>query len=137
MDDIDSKMFYSGGYFLIRANHPGWEQLRSALIPAKLISLSSCICPMFNVNWGWVTGDKQSALDFGIAEEAIDEFLDWCAEDYKQTVDIWSMFYTPDNARQFINRFKVDIDQLYIIGVGLPQAFEKVTGKNHVMMSTA
>lgn len=126
METVELQDFYSGGYFLIRANHPGWDQLKSELIPEQLISLSNCICPKFNVNWGWTTGDKQTALDFGIDKNRLEEFLDWCGHEYKETMDMWSMFYTSNDVRQFINRFHVHTEKLYIIGAALPRSIEEI-----------
>jgi len=125
MKSENLEAFYSGGYFLIRANHPGWEQLNSELIPKRLISLSDCICPKFNVGWGWVTGDPQIALEFGIAQSRLPDFVEWSRTDYKEAMDIWGMFYTPNNAREFVNRFEVNTDRLHIVGTALPQSIEQ------------
>ena len=38
MTDIDRSQFYSGGFFLIRAGHPGWKELDADLIPLRLLA---------------------------------------------------------------------------------------------------
>ena len=54
---IDQREYYSGGYFLIRANKPDWPQLQTELLPDKLLSLSRCICPQhLKFSWGWDAG---------------------------------------------------------------------------------
>ncbi len=125
MESQSSEIFYSGGYFLIRANHPGWEPLESELIPPQLISLSDCICPKLNVGWGWIPGNPQRALEFGIPQIKLEAFTNWCRTEYTQSMDMWSMFYTPDDARAFIKRFDLDRETLHIIGTALPQAIEQ------------
>jgi hypothetical protein len=118
---INLSDFYSAGYFLIRANRPAWPQLSVELLPNKLISLSGCICPRLDITWGWTPGDPQAALDFGITEARLDEFLHWCKKEFETDVDYPGMFYSLDAARHFIRRFIADTNGLFLIGVGLPQ----------------
>lgn len=125
MSDGTSEIFYSGGYFLIRVNPHEWKELESDLIPDLVFSLSGCLCPKFKVSWGWKPGNKLLALKFGIPLTQLEAFVDWCQTDYMKMMDMWSMFYTPDDARQFINRFNVDRKNLYIIGTALPQTIEE------------
>src|SRR5688572_21551741 len=118
---IDLNDYYSGGYFLLRADKPDWPQLKTDLLPEKLVSLSTCMCPRVSVGWGWIPGDRQAALDFGIPKDRLDDFIKWCGYASETEIGVWSMFSSPDNARQFIRRFLPDITDLKIIGVGLPQ----------------
>lgn len=124
MNEIDLSQFYSAGYFIIRKNHPGWEQLDPDLLPPKLISLSTCICPRVGVYWGWTPGDKDATLDFGIPESKWDEFKAWCQQDYLEQMDYISMFYSPKSAQSFFQRFLPNTDEYSIIGVGLPIEIE-------------
>gem|GEM_PF-1469357 len=39
MEYIDLEQFVSAGYFLIRAGNPGWEQLKTELLPEMLLSV--------------------------------------------------------------------------------------------------
>jgi hypothetical protein len=121
METVDLEQFYSGGYFLVRAGHPGWEQLKGDLLPQKLLSLSKCICPQFDMSWGWTGGNKDNARDFGIPAAQLDEFVQWCQGDYRAELDMWGMFYTLEATRRFIRRFIPQTDELRIIGVGLPR----------------
>jgi hypothetical protein len=118
---IDLNDYYSGGYFLLRADKPDWSTLQSDLLPEKLVSLSTCMCPRVSVGWGWNPGDKQAALDFGIPKDKLDEFVDWCGYASETEIGVWSMFSSLDNARQFIRRFLPDATDLKLIGVGLRQ----------------
>jgi hypothetical protein len=124
MELIDFRHFISAGYFLIQAGNPMWEQLETELLPEKLISLSDCIANKFNVAWGWTTGNKSLALQFGIREALWDEFVIWSQNAYLGDMDIWSMFYSPKAARQITNRFVDVSDNLHLIGVGLPLELE-------------
>ena len=125
MEPVDFKRFVSAGYFLVRAGNPGWEQLRSDLLPEELISLSDCISRHLNVGWGWIPGNKEAALQFGVREDALDEFVRWCWEEHKIDMDMWSMFYSPEAANRIANRFLVDFENLHVIGVGLPHELEE------------
>jgi hypothetical protein len=119
---IDLSKFYSGGYFLMRANDPDWgDEWRGGLLPTKLISLSECIGWQFRVNWGWIPGDREAALKFGIPETRLDACLEWCAYKYDTEMDIWSVFYSTSAVRRFIQQFEVPTDDLHIVGVGLPR----------------
>jgi hypothetical protein len=122
---IDLSQFYSAGYFLIRGSHPGWEQLDRDLLPEKLISLSGHICPHLEVFWGWLPGNRDAALKFGIPEARLEEFLDWCREEYLSDMDMVSMFYSSEAARRFIQRFDLSTEDLHIIGVGIHHTLEE------------
>lgn len=121
---IELNDFYSGGFFLLRRSHPGGSSLDSPLLPATLISLSDCLSRRFNIVWGWTPGNRQAALDFGIPETQLNACLKWCEADYQADMDLFSMFYSVEAARRFINRFQVSTDNLYLIEAGLPSQFE-------------
>ncbi len=143
---IDLSDYYSGGYFLICANKPDWPQLkhqtppdkpighyengasaearslRNELLPAKLISLSRCICPRLQVAWGWTPPDREAALQFGIAEDRFEAFVLWCENEYQLEMDYYSIFHTPAAARRFAERFMPQPSHLHLIGAGLHQS---------------
>ena len=125
IDKINLDNFYSGGYFLIRADRPDWHPPDYELWTDKLISLSTCICPQhFQVYWGWEpkkAEKKQKALDFGIPEGKWDEFYKWCQHDSHGKIDHLAMFYSPQDAQEFIKQFIADTTDLFLIGVGLPK----------------
>ena len=123
---VDLDEYYSGGYFLIRASHPGWEQLKTDLMPDKLISLSTCISPRLGIYWGWKPGDKNAALEFGIPKNKLEDFILWCNEEGLTKVEHPAMFNSLEAARHFIEQFLPDTSDLYMIGVGLPKDIEAV-----------
>lgn len=118
---IDLSDYYSGGYFLLRADKPDWSTLQTDLLPEELVSLSKCMCLRVSVGWGWNPGDKQAALDFGIPSDKLDDFIEWCGYAHETKIGVWSMFYSIDIARQFIRHFLPDTTDLKLIGVGLPR----------------
>jgi hypothetical protein len=122
---VDLSQYYSGGYFLVRAGNPGWEQLKSELLPDQFISLSDHFSPRLSIGWGRTPGCPECALDFGIFLEKLDGFIVWCRHDYQTHMDFWSMFHSTTSARRFIKRFLADTTNLYIIGAGLPPQFEE------------
>jgi hypothetical protein len=121
---INFDNYYSGGYFLLRADKPGWPQLQTDLLPEKLISLSQHMCPRLSVYWGWNPGNREAALRFGIPEPKLDGFVEWCSA-YHADLDILSMFYSTEAARRFVKRFELNTQNLYIIGAGLPKELEE------------
>lgn len=116
---IDLRDYQVAGYFLIKANKPDWPQLKTELLPEKLLSLSDCICPRLSVWWGWQPGDKDAALNFGIPPSKLDEFVDWCTQDYEAVLEPGSAFRSIDAAREFVQRFLPDTSSVYLIGAGL------------------
>jgi hypothetical protein len=117
---IDLSEYYFGGYFLIRADKPDWESLQTQQFPDKLMSLSECICPLrLSVSWGWLPGNREAALQFGIPETKLAEFIQWCGTGFQVEIDHPSTFYTLDAVRRFITRFLTNTDNLYLVGVGV------------------
>src|SRR5579859_724327 len=125
MEAIDFRRFISGGYFLIQAGNPGWEQLKTELLPEKLISLAPCISQRLDISWGWNPERKMAALQFGVREASWDEFMTWCGQEYRVDMDRWSMFYSPDAARRIAKRFVGELADLHLIGVGLSLELEE------------
>lgn len=123
METVDLRDFYSGGYFLLRSGRPDWSPpFREFLPSGTLFSLASCICQKrLSVIWGWNPGDREAALEFGIPEARLAEFVEWCGAESRESMDLTSMFYSPDAARNFIKRFELNTENLFIIGAGLPK----------------
>ncbi len=123
METVDLSDFYSGGYFLLRTGRPNWPPPFGEFLPdGNLMSLSKHICEKrLSVIWGWNPGDREAALEFGIQPEQLAEFVEWCGVDYHESMDLTSMFYSPEAARTFVKRFEVDTDNLFIIGAALPK----------------
>ena len=127
MTDIDRSQFYSGGFFLIRAGHPGWKELDAELIPPKIVSLSNCMNKKFNIIWTWIPENKESAVEFGIPESKWDELNSWCSEGYEEKINLGGMFTSKYVAQQFIKQFLPDTTDLYLIEAGLPKYIKPLT----------
>lgn len=123
MEKIDFGDYYSGGYFLLRAGRPDWPPPFGEFLPSgNLVSLSECISGRrLSVIWGWNPGNREAALEFGIPKTRLAKFVDWCGSEYRELMDLTSMFYSPDAARTFIKRFELNTDNLFLLGAGLPK----------------
>ncbi|MDX2141656.1 MAG: hypothetical protein SF123_26450 [Chloroflexota bacterium] len=128
MAALDLNNFYCGGYLLLRSDRPDWRApFGEYLSSGNLISLSSCICRhRLSVFWGWVPGDREAAIRFGISEQQMDDFLEWCTTEYETVLDVPSLFYSVDAARAFVEQFELDRDNLFIIGAALPVEHQKI-----------
>lgn len=125
MTAVDRSQFYSGGFFLIRSGHPGWEELDAELVPPKLVSLSDHISPRFNVVWTWIPGDQESALNFGVQATKWDELEMYCLEEFEKQIDLGGVFSARQYAQQFVATFIPDRTDLYLVEIGLPKALEE------------
>jgi hypothetical protein len=123
VDSVDVQDFFSGGYFLLRAGRPDWQLPFGQFLPeGNLISLSEHICRQrLSVIWGWNPGNREAALGFGIPDAQLDEFVTWCGEEYREWMDLTSMFYSPEGAGAFVRRFNLNTENLFIIGAALPK----------------
>ena len=128
-DDIHLDDYYSAGYFLIRREkRKAWLDEPTGLVADELISLESEFSIKFHLSWGWNAKDSviDEALDFGINGSKWEEFERWCAKAHGKVIDVWSMFYSVDAIRQFVNQFipEGERDGLFIIGAGLHKSSE-------------
>ncbi len=115
------EIYFSTGYYLIKANHPiGWDW-PTDLFPDKLISLSPCICPKLRLLWGWDWECYwEGVLEFGIDEDKFEDFVAWC-HDPSKPVEMGGLFHSTAAARDFVQRFMANTADLHLIGVGFPQ----------------
>lgn len=125
MDNLDLQHFYSVGYFIIRAEPTRWPDFKVDNRPDKYISLSRCFGTYLRFTWTWSDDTKPEALAFGIPESLFDDCVQWCNDKFKNEIDIWGVFYTPDIAQQFMKRFLVGVEDLHIVGVGLAHQVEQ------------
>ncbi|MEL6407051.1 MAG: hypothetical protein AAFR81_21950, partial [Chloroflexota bacterium] len=124
---INLNEYYSGGYFLVRSGRPDWKPPFGKYLPdGNLISLSKCINYLrLSVLWGWTTGDRDAARSFGISRKNMDKFVSWCGTEYQSFMGYRSMFYRPEDARAFIRQFKIQKNNLYLLGAALPKTYQK------------
>lgn len=118
MEAIDLNRFYSAGYVVIPAAHPGWPQLHEDGMTGKLISLSDCISPrLLDRLWRDIT--EVEALDYGIRPDRLGAFADWRTRAYPSEIDDWGMFFSLQAAQQFVEQFAVAFEGLHVIGIGI------------------
>jgi hypothetical protein len=123
---INLSDYYAGGYLLIRAGKPDWEQLKTDLLPDKVISLSQCINQRLYIHWGWLPGDRAAAIRFGIPESEIEAFVQWTRTEMEREISFPSAFISTQTARHFAKRFLPDTTDLSLIGVGLPREIAEI-----------
>lgn len=125
MNDINLDDYLSVGYFLIRKNiRPFWLNEPTGLIAENIISLETEFCDKFTLLWGW-NEDYEPAVKFGIDQEKVYELKSWGLDYHHKDIDVWSMFYSTDSARAFIQYFipESKYDGLMLIGAGLHHSF--------------
>jgi hypothetical protein len=115
--DVDLSQFISAGYYLTRYAEEGFW--KSDLLPSRVVSVSRCIGKPLSVYWGWnhFADLKQDILNFGIPEDKLDAFQEWCGqhEDFYPNV-----FPDLTAARQFLADFLTEHTDQLLLGVGLP-----------------
>jgi len=119
--------FISGGYYII-APTIRQEFMDKEIIPDKIISVSECICdfyPEINVFWG---GSKENKLkyikDLNISVDKYKEMEKWIKDksDLKQ-FEYPQIFPSLNLTKEFFNKFLNHINDLKIIGIGLPNNY--------------
>ena len=115
--EIDLSEYVAGGYFVVKYSDHGFEP--SELLPQRLISISNCIGRKLEIYWGWDTNqNRQDILDFGIPEEKFSAFETWSTS--ASNIGFPGVFYTLDAAREFIATFLATVQDIVLIGIGLP-----------------
>ncbi len=106
--------FLAAGYFLLQAT--GRDEMRSPdLLPDRLLSLSTCICPSVHVYWGW--DEDEAQRQFGFPIERWSELAAWESDRLE-----WpNVFHSLAHARDFCRMFDLTHEHLHLIGVGLPK----------------
>ena len=127
MTNIDRSQFYSGGFFLIRAIDTPDGLDDDDLLPEKIISLSTCFCPRFQIHWNMKLTNADSCIEFGVSEAKIKQFEKWCNDHWFKGIEIGGMFNSIVLTREFVDEFIPDTTNLYLIEVGL----HEYLGKNN------
>jgi hypothetical protein len=119
MMDVNLSDYIAGGYFLVKpVSRTDWHS--AELLPETLISLSGCLCPVFEIFWGMIPGDPEKALQFGIPENLFEAFRQY--SDYDEGYP--DTFARLETLRKFIARFMPAIhDDIRLIGAGLHKDF--------------
>jgi hypothetical protein len=115
MMDVNLSDYIAGGYFLVKpAQRTEWNS--SELLPEMLMSLSGCICPVFDNFWGMTLGNPEKALEFGIPEHLFEDFRYY--NDYDEGYP--DTFARIETLRRFIAHFLPNLsDDTLLIGAGL------------------
>ncbi len=114
----------SGGYFLTRPTERP-EQMAADLLPARLLSLSDCICDFIPDVWAieWVNMEPQDriaeAANFNVPPSLLQEVVNWTTERLNKGAFGWPcVFYTLRDAREFASQF-LKVPDLRLLGIAL------------------
>lgn len=126
LDPVQSSDYRSGGYLIARIAERAAG--RSAdLLPERLLSASTCICPRVPDSWAlrWVniTDDERlgAASAFGIGPDRLPEVLDWVTEAMDSGAFGWpDVFLSLTTARAFVHDCLPSVEGLALLGLGLP-----------------
>jgi hypothetical protein len=116
----------AGGYFLTAdVERPRYAS--AELLPARLLSLSACICSftpdLWAVEWAKVSPDDRAseARKRGIEASQLPELIGWATQQINSGGLGWPcVFWSVADARRFADRFLRRADGLRLLGIGLP-----------------
>jgi len=117
-------MNVAGGYFLTKTvSRP--DYMSADLLPARLLSLSHCICDFIPDLWAieWTKVDEEEraaeALKFGVAVSQCRDVVAWTTERINSGAFGWPhVFFSVQDAREFANRF-LQPDTGRLVGIAL------------------
>lgn len=129
LDPVQRSDYRSGGYVIARRTERAAS--RSAdLLPERLLSASTCICPRVPDSWAlrWVniTDDERlsAARAFGIGPDQLPAVIDWVTDAMDSGAFGWpNVFLSLTTARAFVHDCLPSVEGLALLGLGLPAAY--------------
>lgn len=119
--------FISGGYYLISSlERP--DYMDKEVIPNVIFSASECLCdfhPSINILWGKSKNEKEKyAEKLKISQSTYQDIEDWVGDMFEKEVFVYpQLFTTVDLAKEFYNKFLNHLNDIQIIGIGLPEEY--------------
>ncbi len=117
-------MHAAGGYFVTRSTERP-EQMAADLLPARLLSLSGCICDFIPDVWAieWTNVEPQDrvaeASKFNVSSSKLQRIVDWTTERLNVGAFGWPcVFFSVHDAREFSGQFLKTLD-LSLLGIAL------------------
>lgn len=127
---MDLNDYISAGYFITHhIDRP--DHSDDALLPPKIISLSSDIANFFPNDWtlDWVKMDEKlrekKALAFGLKKSALKQTVDSLTSRFNQDFGYHNVCYSLETARSMVKEFSLDKIDLTIIGAGLHHSIKE------------
>ena len=122
--------YISGGYYISKyVDRPPYAS--ADLLPAKILSLSSCISEFIPDSWAlsWA-GDsdevrQNSAASFGLTPEALKQVSEWTATHFDNEVGWPNVCFRLETARLIRDRFIAAEEPVLIFGIGLHKSLQK------------
>lgn len=104
--------YVAGGYFITSpSERPTY--IDSHLFPAQLLSATNCMIPLIPYSWttNWST--------YNVVPDRIPDLEQWVTTHFDEQVGFPNVFYTPEVAMDFRNRFLPKDQEAVILGIGL------------------
>src|SRR5579872_4485656 len=125
MSSLPESQFLSAGYYLARPSNRG-PHTSARLIPARLISASTCICEFFPDAWTiqWISSVDQkererSAAAFRLKPDEIDRIMQWATSSFQKQFGWPNTFYTLEEAFAARSEFLARDLDMAVFGLGL------------------
>lgn len=120
--------FVAGGYFITRyVKRP--EFVSPGLLPEKIVSLSSCICPFIPDCWAieWTTTDNDSRLKaakkFELTQDTFKDLTQWVTSRFDKEIGWPNVCYSLETAQTLKHQFLSDLSESTILGIGLHKSY--------------
>lgn len=122
MTEIDLRDYVAAGYFITKLSKYGFTPT-PYFQHEQVISLSSCINPWFiEPLWGGnIEKHKLEILWWGIAETKFDALREYSSQMFGKDHHFPNVFLKLSSAQRFIKRFLSNLDDVILLGVGLPK----------------
>jgi hypothetical protein len=119
--NIELGNYVSGGYFITKftdgTRYNRW--MGKELLPAKILSVSPCVAGDLPV-LSWARANSQECDLYGISPDNIPILNEWGnALERAGEIGYPSVFYKLETARQYIERFVTDFEDIALVGIGL------------------
>lgn len=117
--------YISGGYYIISPLTRA-EYMDKTILPETIISASDCLCdfhPEIDILWGSSNKSKQNySKKLNLSKETYEEMEKWVEDKFEEeTFQFPQLFTTVHLAREFAKKFLHHLNDIRIIGIGLPE----------------
>lgn len=119
--------YISGGFYITKfVERPAYAS--QDLLPAKILSISSCICPfvpdIWTIEWSSETQEErlEKAKKFGLSND-IKEAISWVTSKFGEEIGWPNVCYSLDTAQSFKTKFLSRTSDAVILGIGLHKSY--------------
>jgi len=124
---VEISDYVSGGFYITKfVERPAY--VSQDLLPPRILSLSSCICPFVPDLWaiGWVNATHEERLEdaqkFGLSNN-LKEVMSWVASRLDKEIGWPNVYYSLDTAQSFRAEFLSQTNDVIMLGIGLHKSY--------------